>query len=377
MNRTLLISVFCITIGMTSCVTGKKALENGQYDKAVIQAVNRLKSKDSSEKAKSTLRKAYQFAVKSHLDNVARASASPDQLKWEHMASEYQKINTLYDEIRRCPSCMDIVPSPVKYDAELASTRQKAADVRYDLGVTALQQKSNRNKAMEAHRHFKKVKEMVPRYKDIDDKLAEALFHATLKVVIEPIPSPSRMMELRHEFFVDKIYEYVHHQMINEYVRFYSPDEARAEQLERVDHVIQMKFDEFTLGNIIQNNTEREVSKDSVELAVKDGQKIYGTVKAKIRVSEKTIVGGGVLDFRVFDDVSRNVITHEKMPSSYTWRARWATFEGDKRALNKEELELIGLKEIYPPSPQIMFEEFTAQLYDQVISKIRNYYKNI
>jgi hypothetical protein len=114
-----------------------------------------------------------------------------------------------------------------------------------------------------------------------------------------------------------------------------------------------------------------------VELAVKDGQKIYGTVKAKIRVSEKTIVGGGVLDFRVFDDVSRNVITHEKMPSSYTWRARWATFEGDKRALNKEELELIGLKEIYPPSPQIMFEEFTAQLYDQVISKIRNYYKNI
>ncbi len=371
------ISLLLLLIVIISCSTGKKALQKGEYDKAVMQAVNRLRSNDSNEKARSTLRRAYQLALNTHLENVKRASNTGDPYKWERMVSEYQSINNLYEEIRRCPSCLDIIPTPNKYDNELLDAKQNAAAVRYNLGLEALVQKNIRQKAIEAHGHFNRVKELVPRYKDIDDKVAESLFYATLKVVVNPIPSPSRLLELRHEFFVDKINEYLHHNAINEYVRFYTPNEVRNERLEKVDHVIEMAFDEFNLGNIYQNNTEREISRDSVVIAEKDGEKIYGTVKATIRISEKTIKGGGVLDFRIFDDRTNKVITHEKMPSSYTWSIQWASYQGDERALNDEERLLVKRKELYPPSPQIMFEEFTAPIYDQVISKIRYYYRNI
>lgn len=369
--------IFLTLLLLTACSTGKKALQKGNYDKAVSQAINRLRANDNNEKARTTLVQAYQLALNLHLDNVKRASNSNDPFRWERIVEDYQGINNMHEEMRRCPSCLRLIPAPAKYDNELISARQKAAEARYNLGLKLLEQKNNRRKAIEAHGHFKRAKQLVSRYKDIDDKLEESLYYATLKVVVAQIPSPTRLIQLRHEFFANKINEHLHQNIINEYVRFYTPGEAKNDRLERVDHVIEMSFADFNLGNINQNNTEKEISRDSVVLQERDGEKIYGTVKATIRVSEKTITGGGVLDFRIFEDRTKKVLTHERMPSSYIWSIQWASFQGDERALNDEERILIQRKELLPPSPQVMFEEFTAPIFDQVISKIQYFYRNI
>lgn len=375
MNRLILSVSLVGFIFIFGCKTGKKALQRGNYDLAVTQAVNRLKSNGDSKKATATLESAYRLALNTHQDNISRAKASTDQFKWEQMANEYQSINNLYDAIRRCPSCIDIIPNAARFDNELATSQQKAAEVRYRLGVNALEQKQSRDRALEAHEHFIRVKEMVPRFKDIEDKLSESLYFATLKVVVEPIPSPSRLLEVRHEFFVNKINEYLHRQSFNQYVRFYTPQEAENQNLDFVDHVISMEFDQFTLGNIFQNNTERQITRDSVVVAQKDGQDVYGTVKATLRISERALTGGGVLDFKIIDNETGKVVSQEKMPSEYVWTSSWATFKGDERALSEEELALTKRTELAIPNAQIMFEEFTAPLYDQVIGKLRHYYR--
>ncbi|MFY0598080.1 MAG: hypothetical protein JXR03_00315 [Cyclobacteriaceae bacterium] len=375
MCRVYLIIFLLAQIILTGCQTGKKALEQGDYDLAVSQSIKRLKSNGDSKKARSTLRKAYKLALDVHIDNIARAEASSDSFKWEQMTSNYQSINNLYEAIRRCPSCLELVPDPSRYDRELAESQQKAAEVRYGLGVEAMKRKQFRKDALEAHRHFEIVRQLVPRYKDIEDKLSESLYFATLKVVVKPIPSPGRLLEVKHEFFVNKINEYLHHEPINKYVRFYTPQEAENQRLEFVDHVIKMEFDGFSLGNIFQNNTEKEVSRDSVKIATKDGEDIYGTVTASLKITEVSISGGGQLDFKIMDNDTRKVITQEKMPSEYVWTASWATFKGDKRALSTEELAMTKRSQVSVPHPQVMFEEFTAPLYDQVVSKIRNYYR--
>ncbi|WP_258103188.1 hypothetical protein [Marinoscillum sp. MHG1-6] len=375
MKRILTISFLALVIVMAGCVTGKKALEKGYYDLAVTQAIKRLKSNDDSKKATATLKKGYNLALDTHLDEINRASASSDPMKWEIMANNYRAINNMYDAIRRCPACLDIIPNPQRYDNELSNAQMKAADERYNLGMQAMAQKENRLKALEAHEHFKVVKNMVPRYKDIDDKLDESLFFATLKVLVDPIPSPSRFLEIKHEFFVNKINEYLHHKPINEYVRFYTAEEANAQNLQFVDHIIHMEFDEFSLGNVFRENTIREIRRDSVVVGKVDGKDVIGTVEAKMKVTEIAITGGGLLDFKILDNQANKIITQEKMPSQYTWRTSWGTFEGDKRALSEEDLVIVNRTEVGPPSPQIMFEEFTAPLYDQVISKIVSYYR--
>ena len=360
---------------LLSCASGKKALKRGNYDKAVAQAVNRLRSNDDHKKATVTLKKAYKYAVEAHLNNINRAKASNDLLRWESIARDYQQINFLYDEILRCPGCREVVPNPINYDAELASAKRNAAEVRYDLGVEALKFKKDRIKAIEAHEHFLVVRDFVPRYKDVEEKLQEAMYYAMLRVVVEDIPSPGRLLNVKHEFFVNKINEYLHNTRVNEYVRFYTPSEADAEQLEYVDHIIRMEFDRFSLGNVFSSKNTREVSRDSVVIATRDGEDIYGTVKAKLTVHEKAITGSGLLDFKIYDNDKNKVITQEKFPSEYTWSIRWASFNGDERALSEEELEMVNTVEASVPNPQWMFEEFTAPLYDQVITKVRNYYR--
>ncbi len=375
--RNLFTSILLLTLILLfqSCSSGKKALKKGQYDKAVSQAINRLRSNDDSQKAQETLSRAYNFAVTSHLRNVQRAKGSTDVLRWEAIASDYQSINNFYEDILRCPGCMDAVPNPTKYDAELSTAKQNAAAARYQLGVEALKGKKNRNKAIEANQHFLRVRDYSPRFKDVEDKLEESYFYATLKVVVEPIPLPARMFDLRHEFFVNKINEYLHNQPINDYVRFYTPKEVEAQKLEFVDHIIKMQFDEFALGNVFLNKSTREVSRDSVNVNEKGREAVYATVKATVTVHEKAITGTGVLDFQVYDNELNKVVTQEKFPSAYTWVVSWANFNGDERALTDEDKALVNNIELPLPNPQWMFEEFTAPIYDQVIGKIRGYYK--
>lgn len=356
------------------CSSGKKALEKGNYEKALTQSIKRLRSNGDHGKSRSTLRRAYPLALDLYQRNIAKAQVSGDPLKWETIAANYQQVNFLYDQILRCPACREVIPNPRNYDAELATAKKRAAETRYNLGVEALRHNNDRNKAIEAHQHFLVAKNYVPRYRDVDEKIREALYNATLKVVVEPIPAPMKAMELRHDFFVNKINEYLHHTTISPYVKFYTPGEARAADLEYVDHVVKMEFDRFSLGNVYSHTTEREVSRDSVEIGEKDGQKIYGTVKAKLKVNEKSIVGGGVLDFKILDNDARKVLSQEKFPSEYKWSVQWATYNGDERALDDEELEMVKRSEASIPGPQMMFEEFTAPLYDQVIRKFRDFY---
>ena len=164
--------------------------------------------------------------------------------------------------------------------------------------------------------------------------------------------------------------------MINQYVRFYTPEEAKIDQLPFVDHFIKMEFDRFNLGGISSRTYEKETSKDSVEVGkTKSGEVVFGTVKAILKVNERSLTGSGLLDFKVLDGRTKKVLTQEKFPSEYVWTARWATFNGDERALSDEEKDMVKRIEVSAPGPQLMFEEFTAPLYDQVISKITAYYR--
>lgn len=358
-----------------SCSSGKKALEQGDYDQAVSQSVNRLQSKSDHKKAKSTLKKAYPLAVSVHQTNITRLENSVDPFRWEKIVFEYNAINSLYNLIQRCPSCQRYIKDPLLITNQLNSAKEKAAQSRYEMGTRALRSKENRIKAIEAHQHFREVLNFVPGYKDTESHLDEALYYATLRVVVEPIPSPVRSFDINQEFFTNKINEYLHNSQIDPYVRFYTPEEVIQSDPGWVDHVIYMEFDRFSLGNVHSNTYVEEVSRDSVLLETSNGEEVYGTVRAKLKINTKSISGNGVLDFQIKDINLNKVISQEKFPSQYEWSIRWATFNGDERALSKEQKELVNSVEMDIPGPQRMFEEFAAPLYDQVITKINQFYR--
>ena len=376
MLKQLTILTIITSIILSACSSGKRLLENGQYDEAVMTSVKRLRQDPDNSKAIQTLKAAYPYAKDAHLNNVRTALESSDPLKWERVMDEYAQLNALADEIKRCPSCLRIIPNPTIGNKELEDARTKAAEARYALGVKCMQSTS-RQKAKEAFGHFVACQRILHGYKDVAEQIDEARFKATLKVLLEPIPMHSNALKLSNEFFENKIRESLKQMRPNEFVRFYLPGEMEATGLKVADHVIRLRFDDFVIGQTMIKETVLPCKKDSVEIA-KDstGNPIYGTVTAEFHQFNKTVISSGLLDFKVLDPQTRETISQEKFPGTYTWVCDWGYYNGDSRALSPAQLNLSKNKELLPPPPQQLFIEFCKPIHEQLVGKVRTFYQN-
>lgn len=371
-----LLTLALTTAILSACSSGKRLLENGQYDEAVMTSVKRLRQDPDNKKATQTLRTAYPYAKDFHLKNVASAKSSQDLYRWEGIITSLSQLNSLAEEIRRCPACLSVVPNPVFITNELTEAKNKAAETRYALGEKALENKT-RNSARDAYDHFWVCQQYVPNFKEVAEKLKESKYLATLKVLVEPIPMHSNMLKLSNAFFETKIHESLSRMANNEFVRFYTFKEAESLGIKDPDHVIRLTFDDFVVGQTSLKETIMQCKKDSVEISKdRDGKPIYGTVTAEFRHFNKTVVSTGLLDFKIMERATGRTLTQEKFPGTFNWFCEWGSFNGDSRALTAEQLKISKNKELMPPPPQDLFIEFCKPIHEQLGNKIRAYYRN-
>ena len=204
MIRLLSILFAAAILAICSCSSGKRLLENGQYDEAVLTSINRLRQNGDNSKAQQTLRSAHAYALDFHMNNIKSAAASSDPLKWESVSDHYARLQYLSQEIRKCPACMHIIHEPELFTNELNEARTKAAEVRYALGSNCLKTET-KEKAKEAYGHFTVCQNLVPNFKDVTAQLELSKSKATTTVILEPIPMHSYQLKLSNEFFENKI----------------------------------------------------------------------------------------------------------------------------------------------------------------------------
>ncbi|MBK0381499.1 hypothetical protein I5M32_00880 [Pedobacter sp. SD-b] len=363
-----------ITSILVSCSSGKKALQNGDYDKAVYTAINRLKSNPNKAKAKETLAKGYDYALKRHLARVADIKLTDDVFKWEGILNEYQSINSLANAVGDCPVCMEAVPEPQKFIAETSDAKYYAAEARYNNGSKLLLKK-DRLDAKNAYFDFEKAEQLYPDFKDAQSMMDSAYYTALLRVVVEPVQVNSRLYKLSNQYFQDKIYEFMQNYERKSFVKFYTPQEAQTSKF-RFDQVLSLNFDDFIVGQTYVKERIEDIKRDSIKIGVtKDSAKrpVYTTARGKLTTFEKTVTSSGLLDFQI-KDINGKIITREKMPGTFVWKDSWGTFKGDERALNDNDKILLNRREGYPPAPQDLFIEFTKPIYDQLTYKIKSFY---
>jgi hypothetical protein len=230
--------------------------------------------------------------------------------------------------------------------------------------------------------HFATTERLTANYRDTRAKMDEARYYATLKVVVEQVTVGSRSLSISNEYFQNKINEFLNsNRRLNEFVRFYTPQEANAEKLQYPDHVVRLQFDDFVVGQTMMvSNTDQITSKDSVQVGevIVDGTKrpVYNRVSAKLTVNKKTVLSKGLLDMQIFDPNTSRVVFQNKMPGEFVWMNQWGNFNGDERALNREQKQICSTREQMPPPPQDLFVEFCKPIYSQVTEQIRRYYQN-
>jgi hypothetical protein len=370
---------FTLIILLCACSSGKKAYERGDYYSAVMKAITRLRQNPDHSKSGATLQEAYPLAVEHFESQANNAIASNTAFKWKNAIQSYNSINQLYEQIRQCPGCLRVISNPKNYYSEIGPLKEKAADESYNAGITALM-KGTRNDAKQAYYNFADAQSFVPGYKDVIDYLDKAKWEATLKVVVEQIPVPSRY-NLSGGFFQDKVEEFLHSNYSEmSFVKFYTPIEAQSGQLQQADQVLRIQFDDFSIGNTTVREKEETLSKDSVKVGeVKMEGKlvpVYNTVKAKLTVTRKEVLSNGLLSMIVVDARTNGILTHKKFTGEFLWVNSWARFNGDERALSDQQLALCRQKEMQPPGAQDLFLEFTKPIYNQLIPSLRGFYQN-
>jgi hypothetical protein len=368
-------SILLAVVLLSACSTGKKAYQQGDYSNAVFQSVQRLRDNPDSKKATETLNEAYPLALNTLKLEIDQLLRSQDPFRYAGVTEKYETMNRMADEIRHCPAALKSIRNPESFANEVAEARQKAAPEAYNAAAVLLKQ-GTRMAAKEAYYLFISADKYVPGYQDVKQKIEQARFDATLKVVVEQVPVPGRY-KLSSDFFYDQVYTLLAKSSKQEFVEFYAPEAAK--QLPYVDEILMMEFDDFVVGSTYDKDSEKEfISKDSVKTgtATINGQKVdvFDQVKAKLITHRREVVSTGILQVQIVDARSNKPKATQKFPGTYTWYSEWANFNGDGRALSQQQLELCKRKPAMPPAPQDLFLEFTKPIYEQLKGFLRNYY---
>ena len=263
MRKFSIVIILLIIGGVWGCNSSKKSLQKGNYYSSVMQSVSKLRKSPNNKKSRESLSMAYPMAVDQFMNQVNRMKSGQDRFKNGKIVDSYKMLNQMYDEISRCPACLEVVPNLQDFYSQLKYHTREAAQERYNAGEEALALGS-RPYAIEAYDHFVQADLYQPGYLDVKNKIEEALYFATLKVLVDQVPVPTMQAGLSAEFFQDQIEQFLFNYQDNPFIRFYS---TKDQNLKEPDQILVFQFDDFVVGQV--NNQERiiEARKDSVVLA--------------------------------------------------------------------------------------------------------------
>ena len=379
MKRILPVVFIFVLSSLISCKSGQKAFKNGDYYLAVVEAIDRLQGNPDHKKATRILQEGYPLAVNWYITQAQNKVDANDRYKWESVVLSYDRINQMYEAVKRSPAAMRIVKDPINFYPEIGEAQEKAAEVRYKTGIYQLD-RNTRESAKEAYYHFDRADQLVAGYRDVKEQLIAAQERATLRILVKQIPIPSRRYRISAEFFQNQLDEYLANNNRNRFLRFYTDSEK--DQLQKPDQTIHFRFDDFAVGQTYIHEKERTVtSKDSVELGqvtLEDGtkKKAYGLVNAQLITFKKQVLSAGVLNMMITDGSSGAFLANDRFPGEFDWFCEWAAYNGDIRALTDEQVHLCNVRPLPPPPPQDMFIEFTRPIFNQVTARLNRMYKN-
>lgn len=373
----VLISVFGLFT--VSCNTGKKMLQMGNYYEAVMKSVDKLRSSPNNDKARETLADAYPFAVSTLLDKIDSEKASMSDFQYTQMVYIYEDLNAMYESIQHAPAAKAVISNPKKYYSQLARMKPKAAEEQYLSGMDQLDMGSREN-AKQAYFYFKEANKFVPNYKDVLSRIEESYNLAILKVLANLRPVQSRAYDLSAELFYDEVDKVLRRIEQNEFIRFFSPQQAQNRKMSSPDQFLVINFEDFVVGETHTKERIEKLEKDSVKLStitLDDGKKrdVFGKVKAELTVNRIEVVSNGLINLTItHGGFDKRILLNEDFGGQYVWFNEWGNFNGDERALTNQQLAICKARQIAPIPPQQMFVEFTKPIHDQLKSKLVQFY---
>ena len=376
MNRIFKHLLVIVIVFVAGCTSSTKLYNEGKYSRAVTESIRKLRSSPNDAENQKILQQAYPMAVSTALREINNALQSNSVTRYDVVISCYEQLNRLADEIYSSPKAIELIPNPQQFHSELRNTKDVAAEHYYQQGIKAMDMRTVQQ-ARTAHQHFIKANSYVNGYRDVNVKIGEALFAATMHVVVEAPRLPERYQFSADFFYSNLVTEMNKNQQ--KYLVFYTPNEANSNGINYPNHYIVLDFLDFMVGNVRESSATKEVKRENVPVVVEvNGQQTNAniTVTANFTTYRREIISGGKLHVRVIDAQTDRLVEQRTFDGSYTWVSEWGSYTGDDRALSDAQKKLAAQQPKFPPPNQDLFIEFTKPIYTQVLNYVKNVYRN-
>jgi len=373
------IFLFLVPILLTlACVSAEKALDKGNYKDAVWKALSKLKKSPKDSKSRKTLKQAYPLFVDKYKEDIEQIADKRDPLRWEDALKKYETLEEAYQKIRNIPTARKAVDA-MSFSREIYEVKEKVLEARYNLGEELLAT-GDRDDARKAYDHFEYILRKQDVYKDTNLKLEEAKDAATIFVAIAPIPTPSYRLESSIVAFENELTEQLRDKNNDDFIRFVDPGNRYNIPLEEIDHVIEMRFYDFNMGNTQDREQTFTRTRDDVATTeVKIGDSTVVTpiiVEAEVYCFTREIRSSGRLELEIIDNSNGRREERERFDATHTYTDTWGYFEGDSRALDPADRNCMERRSAPPlPREEELFTEVSLPLFDQTIDYLERYYR--
>jgi len=360
-----LTSALLIVLLLWGCGPTKKIsslIGEGQYDEAIDLAVRKLqktRNVSSTDKYVLLLEEAFAKAQQRDMEQLERWQKENREDKWEKIYDLLVQMNLRQEKIR------PLLPlRVVKQNREARFDMRDFTDATIEarkhyvayLYQKALKEmaKNTREAYRQAYSYLEKIDFLQPGYRDVERLMEEARRKGTVYVGIQIENRTGKILPRR---LLEDLTQFDQFDARNFWVR-YETFNGRASDYDYTGKLI------FT---DLQISPEREREKEFVQekeiidgyryQTDKDGKKVkvpvYKKVRAQVHLYEQNKEAAARAKVEFYNPAGQ-LIFEQPLEAQYVFVHRFATYRGDKRALDQEIAEYVQNKRIPFPSDEQM-----------------------
>ena len=389
MKKILLLTIFLsVLISCSGRKQVEKAVNSGNYDQAISNALNKLKTNKNKKRKQDyiiMLKDAYYKVVERDLEaiNHLKKDSNPEQYK--SIYEIYVKLNSRQEAIK------PVLPLQInrkiiefdfnEYTNEIIDYRYKVSDYLADKGLDLLDS-NNKYNAREAYDIFNYIESINPNFEDVRNLMIEAHQTGTdyIMVNIENLTHqiiPVRLEEDLLNFDTYGLNQFwtVYHTNTSNDINY---DYAMKLQLKRINiSPEQIKEREILREKEIVDGWEYKLDNDGnvVKDSLGNDIKLDKIVKVKARFLEFVqLKSTQVIADVVYIDLKSNTLLDTfAIDSEFVFENIFAKVRGDKRALNADDRKILNnnRRVPFPSNEQMVYdtgEDLKRKLKDIITS---------
>lgn len=388
MRTAIIFQIVVLFLTINACRSSQKMVEQGDYDTAIRQSVQRLAGK-KKKKAKEVraLQLALNKANRRDMERIEQLKNANRSENWERIYNLATDIERRQDRIQPLLPLVDDNGRPadfqfVRVNGILQEARSKATKHLYDLALTNLVRARRGDKlaAREAFDHLERSQRYLSPYKDRKDLMQEALDLGTNHILLTVRQDGRTILPVAFERELLRL----NVADLNDRWRVFHTQERRNESYD-YEVIIQLEQMEVSPESVRERSyqDEKEIETGDRTLLDDDGNEVKDSSGNVITVPIIKVISAEVLEIYqskaatvsgsllFYDRKQRQVIDSEFITAEASFENYAATFRGDRRALSNESRRLIGNSPRNFPSDEALLLDAADVLKPILMEKIR------